>query len=812
MNPSSAPQHDGQRYCQYTRIVPTPYGKAVQIPLRVFLHRVLPPLRHPLDPTLVVQKLLRAGRKASAHRPITLKKRWRGFAQDPAQVECDPEKVFLPFQNAVRAIMRASGSDQTTTSFHHNPACIMDGDSRNDDTLPDAYLTQRSSSRWTKIITFGEFHKENRYEEVEDNVQKVTESMARCMRNDARRRFVYAFTVEDTNMKLWYGDRSQILVSESFNFITDHQPIVHFFLSMVYAQPEEIGLDPTVVLLEDGEHYDITVFSSDAHTRIYRTLDLLSATGLEVLNGRGTRVWRAVALEAGEEVGEHVALKDTWTDPERQMEGDIYERIRAAERQEEYQADIDSRLPTIVYHGDVRSRGDNYKGLDCTPWFSTDAVGDASHPTTSRRELGRERKDHVELFEGVIPERRVHYRIVFKDVCRSLYQETSLASVFHALSQIILALRAMHSSGWVHRDVSPGNILLKADGNAVLVDVELAKPMGNRDERRVGTDDFIAVEVDGQKYLFQSAPTTFSPPILDVPEHDFMDTLIAALGPTDGAFPPGTTVFKISKLFPEESSSLPPGSHGDRPKSNVPLAAQPVKHDEPSPFRYNPLHDLESVWWTVVYFILTKEIFIADDPDSRSSVIASDAQRCNAERLFYDFPSRRDTVRHLGDFARRVQDVSPGMSEIGKILENMRRQLVEVYRIVERNPRALNYDSIRILYEPFSQCFDIIAENKKIQAFKIREFTIIPDSADDLLESERSEATSSTSSCTSGKRSRSDFERHSASPSLSEKDEAQSGRKSKKIKTQHPEEPGQPNGRRRPYLPRRAKTQAGSRR
>lgn len=44
--------------------------------------------------------------------------------------------------------------------------------------------------------------------------------MSHLMKVDARRRFVYGFTIENTDMRLWYGDRAQILVSEPFNFIT----------------------------------------------------------------------------------------------------------------------------------------------------------------------------------------------------------------------------------------------------------------------------------------------------------------------------------------------------------------------------------------------------------------------------------------------------------------------------------------------------------------------------------------------------------------------------------------------------------------
>ena len=44
--------------------------------------------------------------------------------------------------------------------------------------------------------------------------------MYQVMHEDARRRFVYAFTIENTTMRLWFASRSDIIVSDPFNFIT----------------------------------------------------------------------------------------------------------------------------------------------------------------------------------------------------------------------------------------------------------------------------------------------------------------------------------------------------------------------------------------------------------------------------------------------------------------------------------------------------------------------------------------------------------------------------------------------------------------
>lgn len=144
-------------------------------------------------------------------------------------------------------------------------------------------------------------------------------------------------------MSLWYCVRSQIIASELFNFVSvssyqskcwyrrltarqNWRTLFHFILSIVYAEPQDVGFDPTMTLLkqEDGTaRYDILVRSETGEEQLYRTLELLHNQGAEYLVGRGTRVWKAVKIENGEEVGEPVVLKDAWVDHHRKREGTI---------------------------------------------------------------------------------------------------------------------------------------------------------------------------------------------------------------------------------------------------------------------------------------------------------------------------------------------------------------------------------------------------------------------------------------------------------------------------------------------------------
>ena len=50
-------------------------------------------------------------------------------------------------------------------------------------------------------------------------MKKVCSNMSQVMRDDPARRFTYGITIESYNMRFWYCDRSEILVSEQFDLM-----------------------------------------------------------------------------------------------------------------------------------------------------------------------------------------------------------------------------------------------------------------------------------------------------------------------------------------------------------------------------------------------------------------------------------------------------------------------------------------------------------------------------------------------------------------------------------------------------------------
>lgn len=268
------------------------------------------------------------------------------------------------------------------------------------------------------------------------------------MRFDPSRRFALGFTIENTNMRLWFCDRVQPLVSEAFNFITvssnmsshtqrlisrfstpsqEQEIFIHFFLSLIYADFDQLGWDPTIRAYDD-HRYEITVHCDEGRSKVYRTRELLSEIGAIDMIGKGTRVWSTVELKDGEECGEEVVLKDGWVDCERTPKGIITEEVHNADRGLHQGASDHGPFPTVICHGDVFVDKDRTQ-IDCTRFrVGEDGLVTSflSLPDLPGRDEARKRPSG----------HKVHYRIVFKDVCAPMSDETSVTVIFRALSNI----------------------------------------------------------------------------------------------------------------------------------------------------------------------------------------------------------------------------------------------------------------------------------------------------------------------------------------------------------------------------------------
>ncbi|KAF7799147.1 hypothetical protein EIP86_010378 [Pleurotus ostreatoroseus] len=670
--------------------IETPYGPSRELTTRYFFDHILPPLRHGLDPAQVVTTL-KSSRQSVFAGIITKQDRWRGFPKDPAQCGNTLYHAFKHLEGvvkAVRASVKASGIDciakDTDLSFKSNPDAELD---RQEDSFPDACFWRESEHTWKNIAACGEYQKGDSSEDIDENVEKVTHSMAKLMFENPGRRFAIGFSIENVNMRIWFCDRRNILVSQSFHFITNPQYVVHFFLSILYAEPHQLGWDPTMTLLPDGHNFDIMV-TSGKEARTYRTKEILSDRGSRELLGKASRVWKAVRMEDGEETGPVVVLKDCWPKLCDPREGEIIRCIRKILLDQRESKSIESLFLNVEWDGDTLIRTDV-----AFPDSTLIVNANSAQRSTNRKEAA-----------GISAESRlVHYRVVISPVSTgSLHGQTSLPTIYKSLSHMTRALRAMHKAGWVHRDISTGNILVD-DGQAVLADFELATQASDDSNFHLGTEYFKSVEVGAGSYCFLPRPK------LKPLELEDLSTTKAEM-----------LAMALRGLSPAKSDSSSPSRPRSSPSS--PVIQVPIPERERTvivPLRYSPLHDLESLWWVAVYFALKREISMNSTETSLAKHAAEwsrEAQRTYADKLFFGQDFRLMTISTSGKFFNNGHSVvHPVLHPVIAILDFLRDSLMARYTEIEKDVASIDRKCADGLYDIFIAGFSEIADRHQLQ-------------------------------------------------------------------------------------------------
>lgn len=222
-------------------VIETPCGPSGVIPLQVFLDSVLPPLRPGFDPRQVLESLKNSQK---SYKAITRRNRWRGFTKDPKESNASVYDTFKHLEGVVKSIANACNqvntSDKPALRFESNATLVARNRYSSEETFPHASFLEGRELSWDKIAVCGEYRKEEDSESVQDvstvrlgyvldssaflkTIANVTDKMVNCFQHDLRRRFVFGFGINNTDMRLWFCDRSRFLVSEPFNFLTVRQ-------------------------------------------------------------------------------------------------------------------------------------------------------------------------------------------------------------------------------------------------------------------------------------------------------------------------------------------------------------------------------------------------------------------------------------------------------------------------------------------------------------------------------------------------------------------------------------------------------------
>ncbi|CAE6463385.1 unnamed protein product [Rhizoctonia solani] len=528
-----------------------------------------------------------------------LRHRWRCLPQDPSQSEEAEGEAFKFLEDITQSVIKKLDLD-----IPRNISLAVTGQStpvgfRRNASRPDGYLHRinKGSKRvqWADIIMPMEFKKSYNTDCKVDDFGKVMWSMHHVMRNDARRRHVYGLTCENTKARLWFNNRSDVVASEEFDINTNWRHLVRIILSMLLANPVELGYDFSIERLSGNDEtseplYNITVHNNEAKTtNIYRAIRVISDVGADSMVGRTTRVWEVKKLVDDVPTGPSYALKDAWVYEDRE-EHRLLNKIRMEQpgyakhfltpidygfvpRDPATPSIPDSTHKPLGHQRQLKPtrillRTHNGIGVAYTS-VSTRNKSQTGTTGASRDSVGHSDDIPSWSMEGhrdsacLSIHSRWHYRIVFEEIGTPVHDLRVFAEVFTAIQGGWEGLHAVHLSKYVHRDVSSGNVLLvPASGilneRGVIMDLEYGKEIDDTSaphDVRTGTKAFMATEVEAMR-------------------HHRLDSIRVSRK---------MTAYSAMKGLLEQSVSNP---------TNL-LPA----------FRHNPLHDMESFWWLCMWIM-----------------------------------------------------------------------------------------------------------------------------------------------------------------------------------------------------------------
>ncbi|KAF9802212.1 hypothetical protein IEO21_09942 [Rhodonia placenta] len=661
--------------------------------------------------------------------------RWMAFRKDPKNADGSENVCFKSLETVAAAIAEVASTmtgKKQLLEFVQNPNDAPESSTRTSKSRPDGFFIRNSGPegkfRWMDIALSAEYKKVENAKTKDDDVRKVIWSMHHCMREDARRRFTYGLTIENRTMRMWFCSRTELLVSEPIDFMSEHHKVVHFFVAMMYAAEHEAGWDPTMQYvrkkngtddelepdLKGKPRLDIDVQDQNGTVVRYRTIRWLSDDGANGLRGKGTRVWEVCILNNDEEGADRFALKDQYIDADRQREGMIIEQLRNANADKQTKDSIHQSILTVEHHGDVYVEGmlDHTRSLmtrnGVPPIYNRfklqqipeDGVEENNTAQSSKQAGVGHYQSSAELRTASAQKiytyhPKVHYRIVFKEVCKPLREYTSLKDIFYILINAAGALIALHDVGWVHRDMSIGNLLgfvLNGVLCCKLSDLEYATMLGDSmcHEIRTGTRSFMSVEVYDLEYRFlpESQGAQPKPP----PKVAILDRI------------------KSIQLGKPENNDMPVRKKGRTVKGRT------------VPFRYNPLHDIESLWWVAIYFVLnTSVVKVGGEPPSMD---ASQRGHYFSQKMYTEFLARSSHARFMAlryetDLKKQMVHLHAAIRGIAIKLNEIREQLVSCYLKAEQDLGAIDHTvGHDLLYNVFITLFGKIVsklQKKDIQ-------------------------------------------------------------------------------------------------
>ncbi|XXH01960.1 hypothetical protein Hte_008323 [Hypoxylon texense] len=286
--------------------------------------------------------------------------------------------------------------------------------------------------------------------------------------SQATRRFVIAFNISGSLMRVWKFDRLGGVASDQFDIHQDGLRFVQTILGLLWMNEEQLGFDPTIKSTPLGQQY-VEIDRDGAVQKIIIDQLIKQPSGIDC---RGTTCWKAHS-EAYPDLP--LVIKDSW------QVGGYDEPFLLQEATNKGVKNV----ARFYHHSTVLISG---------------AVDDVRQNVRKGLDVAAAR-DFLSVIQSQTSN-RVHHRLILSNYGRPIESASSRIALLDALDVCIEGHKSLLTDGGIlHQDISLNNLVINegaADPSerAFLIDLNMAirlDPQG--DSKTVGTKPFMAVAI-----------------------------------------------------------------------------------------------------------------------------------------------------------------------------------------------------------------------------------------------------------------------------------------------------------------------------
>ncbi|KAH9485701.1 hypothetical protein JR316_0002614 [Psilocybe cubensis] len=522
---------------------------------------------------------------------------------------------------------------------------------------------------------------------IEPNHRQAILANIQIMNDDIRRMFTYAIIIEADLVTLWYHSRSHSAVSEPFSVVKEPQLLLKVFILFLFASREELGYDPKVVHISKEQY----VFRGIPNVKdrnvleTYKIVGTISKAGVNSFTGQMTRLFKVVKLNpiTGKYGTKIYVLKDVWIDETEDPSSTKY----FLSIENEYEGALTKPFAEGFYP--IRLEDNSIETS-------------ASHANASLRthvmDNAFRRSSVYDKFSQIDYTPKKQCRLVFNELCTTVGHLQTLGEVIDVLFQALIPLEMMLCAGWVHRDISSGNVLAyrknldnpKQPWSMVLGDLEYAKKypplkqLSSSSDFRVGTPYFMPIEIMMQRSLFdrnQENVVTKAIKKSNARKSHLEQVSPLDLGSSD------SDDYDDYARFKEDTLS--------GPKNATTVTWNGIVH--------NFQHDWESIWWLILWTITSRVNDAPEDTKSYARQIFQNSVEASPRRQKVFMESiQPDLEEHLGPLA----------SYFAGPMDHMRKAMYKQYVLCEMREELANVSSYTPVTVSFRSFFIDILEHK----------------------------------------------------------------------------------------------------